>query len=138
MNRSTQATLSSIAATGLRVCVGLIFLIHGWDKFSAGIPATTAWLEGLGVEYAALAAPVVMGAELLAGAALILGLATRFAAFVLLIHTGLAWFLVHRGQGFFVAEGGSEFVILLAVALAGIALSGSGRIGLDRFIVRRR
>lgn len=138
MIRSTKATLSTIAATALRVCVGVIFVFHGWDKLTDGVPATTAWLESLGVGYASLAAPTLIAAELLGGVALVLGLATRFAALVLLVQTGFAWYLVHSGQGFFAAEGGVELVLLLAVALLGFVLTGSARTGLDRFFGSRR
>lgn len=134
MKRSTQAT---VAATLLRVCTGVLFLAHGWQKFTDGVPATTNWLESLGVGYATLAAPVLIGVELLGGAALMLGAATRFVSLVLLAQMVAAWFLVHRGLGPFAAQGGWELVLLLAVVLTGFALTGSGATGVDRLFSRR-
>lgn len=138
MNRSTQATLSSIAATALRICVGVLFVIHGCDKFLRGFDATADWLQSLGLSYVTLASPVLIGAEILGGIALILGLATRFVSLVLLVHTGFTWYLVHRGQGFFLTDGGGELMLLLAVILAGLCLSGSAGTGLDRLFSKRR
>ena len=137
MNRSTQATLAAISSTALRVTVGALFMVHGWWKLTDGVPATTAWLDSLGVGYASLAAPVLIGAELLGGAALVLGLATRFVCLVLLAELGIAWYLVHRGHGLFVADGGWELVLVVAVVLAGFALTGSGGTGLDRLLSGR-
>lgn len=138
MIHSRQAKLSLVAATGLRVVVGVVFMLHGWEKYSAGISKTTSWLESIGIPYATLAAPVLMGVELLGGALLVLGLATRFAALVLLAEMVVAFLTVHQDSGFAAAEGGYELVLVLAVALAGFALAGSGATGLDRLLARRR
>lgn len=138
MTRSAQAALSTLAATALRLVVGAVFIIHGWQKYREGVPATVKWLETMAVPYPSLAAPVLIGVELLGGALLVLGLATRFVSLLLLAEMVAAFFLVHREAGFFAADGGYELVLLLAVVLAGFALTGAGRAGVDRFIGRRR
>lgn len=138
MTGNTQATLATIASALLRLAAGALFMMHGWQKLDDGVPATTAWLESLNLPYATLAAPALIGVELLGGAALVLGVATRFVSLVLLVEMAAAWYLVHRGQGFFAVQGGWELVALLAVVLAGFALTGSGRSGLDRLLGRRR
>ncbi len=75
--------------------------------------------------------------EVVGGAALMLGLFTRLAAVPLAFSMLVATVLVHLPNGFFSSSGGVEFTLLLTVACVALALMGSGKASLDRFLARR-
>ena len=86
----------------LRVIVGFSFLMHGWQKvFQYGIAGTTAGFTQMGVPLPALTAPLVSILELVGGALLLIGLATRLVALLLAIDMLVATLLVHLPGGFF-------------------------------------
>ncbi len=92
----------------------------------------------MGVPAAEIAAPVVAGLELAGGIALILGVLTRIVAALLALDMLGALFLVHAPAGVFAANGGYELVLLLAAAALALALTGAGRISVDRALFGRR
>src|SRR5882672_8547416 len=92
---------SSCGATVLRVVVGIVFLVHGWQKlFQMGLPAVTGMFTQINIPLPAISAPVVTFVELLGGAALVLGLLTTWAAALLAIDMVGAILLVHLRNGF--------------------------------------
>jgi putative oxidoreductase len=123
-------TLPSAGLLVLRLVVGATFLVHGLDKL---IDLTEA--ERL---FAAQSIPVpgatalfVAATETVGGVLLIAGLATSLVAAVLTIDMLVALLTTHIDQGFFVADGGVELVLLLGVASLAIALAGPGRFSVD-------
>jgi putative oxidoreductase len=65
----------------LRIVTGILFFMHGLAKLQKGMAVVVAAFDGYGVP-GWLAYPV-MGIELLGGAALVLGLGARYAAWAL-------------------------------------------------------
>ena len=93
----------------LRVVVGLIFAMHGWQKFNEfTIAGTQASFQEMGVPMADLAAPGVATLELIGGIAMVLGVLTRIFAALLICDMLGAMFIVHLSNGFFVAKNGLE------------------------------
>jgi putative oxidoreductase len=132
----TQQTQWGIAL--LRVVTGVIFFLHGWQKlFEMGHDGVTGFFTSLNIPLPAVAAAIVIAVELLGGLALILGFLTRLVAVPLAIDMLVALVVVHRAK-FFVAEGGYEFVLLLAAASAALFFLGSGAFALDNFSAVRR
>ena len=140
MNVNTK--LSQISArsgawgiTALRVIVGIIFLMHGWEKlYVMGIPATTEFFGELGVPAPMVAAAAIGALEVIGGLALIGGLLTRLVAIPLALDMATAIILVHLPMGFFAADGGFELALLLLVSAVALVLSGSGACALDSFV----
>jgi putative oxidoreductase len=121
----------------LRVVVGLTFLMHGWQKlFEMGIPGVTGFFGQLGVPAPMMAATLVSVLELVGGAALLVGLFTRWVAIPLAVDMLVALLLVHLPAGFF-APDGYELVLLLLGGSIALALAGPGAFALDRLIGRR-
>ncbi|MGI5487950.1 DoxX family protein [Microtetraspora malaysiensis] len=115
-----------------RVGIGVIFLIHGWQKLTTmGLSGTTAFFEQIGIPLPGLAAPAVTVLELAGGAALILGAALPVVGTLLALDMLGAIAFVHGGNGFTVDKGGYEFVLALAVAAVAIGFSGGGTLALD-------
>jgi putative oxidoreductase len=123
----------------LRAGVGLVFLMHGWQKlFEMGIPGVAGFFGQLGIPAPMPAATLVSLLEFVGGAALLAGLFTRWVAIPLGIDALVATLLVHLPRGFFVAQGGYELVLLLLVGSVALALAGPGAFALDGLIARGR
>src|SRR6516164_10697064 len=82
-----------IAETFVRIVIGVMFLMHGSGKLTAGPGAVAAnMLAKNGLEPAILWAYVIIFLELVGGICLIIGLFTRFFAAALAI-SGFRWWL---------------------------------------------
>ncbi|HKM61392.1 MAG TPA: DoxX family protein [Acidisphaera sp.] len=119
----------------LRVSLGVLFLAHCALKLFVFTPAGTAqFFASVGVP--GLAAYAVIAAELLAGAALIAGFATRYVALLATPILLGAIVAVHAANGFFfdAPHGGWEYPAFWIVALLVQALLGDGAfaVGLRR------
>ncbi len=102
----------------LRVAVGAVFIMHGgrtiFIKGTSWFAAT--YLESTGVPYPLILAVIVPLVELAGGISLTIGFYPRVAALFLAGEMATAFFLVHMKKGFFVAEGGFEFAMVLFAA----------------------
>lgn len=129
----------SIGILILRLALGIIFTMHGWQKFHqwtiAGVEAT---FTGMGVPGATIAAPAVTILELVGGVLLILGVATRILGVLFAADMVGAVAFAHGPAGFFVTEGGYEFVVILGAAALALAFLGAGIFSVDHSIAGRR
>ncbi|MEU5152762.1 DoxX family protein [Glycomyces sp. NPDC021274] len=116
-----------------RVVLGVVFIAHGWQKFSEnGMDATVQGFEGLGIPAPALSAYFTVGAELIGGAMLIVGALLPLAGLALAGVMFGAMYFVHPLDGaFFSQEGGYEYVLLLAAIAIAIGFSGGGALAVD-------
>ncbi|MDK3073825.1 DoxX family protein [Sedimentitalea sp. JM2-8] len=126
----TTQTNADYAAFALRVSSGLLFLAHGWLKISVfTVAGTVGYFESLGLP--GIFAYLTIFAEIVGGAALVLGVATRLVSLALIpVLLGATW--VHAGNGWqFSAEGGGwEFPLFWTMVQASIAALGSGAFAL--------
>lgn len=116
-----------VAILVLRLGLGIVMLAHGLQKFGQGMDGVSSFFGSVGIPLPAVAAPVVAGIETVGGIALIVGVLTRIVAALLAVSSTVALFTVHIGAGFFVADGGYELVLLLAIALVAVIIAGPGR-----------
>ncbi len=114
----------------LRVALGAVFIVHGWDKFG-DVSSVAGFLGSLSVPAAGVLAWVVTLVELLGGVALVLGVFTHWAAKLLAINMIFALALVHFKNGFLVSAGGYEFVLVLFAAALSLSITGAGKHSLD-------
>lgn len=117
----------------LRLGVGIIFVVHGVGKLFAvgptalGISGTANFFASLGIPAALFFAWVVALVETLGGAALLLGIFTRYAALLLAVDMLTALLVFHLSKGFSILNGGYEFVLLLLLANLSLLLNGAGQ-----------
>lgn len=126
------------AALILRVSLGVMYIAHSLvlKHFTYTLPGTVQFFESLGLP--AALAYATFWAELLGGAALLLGLGTRWVSLLLLpILAGATW--VHAGNGwvFSAANGGWEYPAFLIVVSFVAALLGDGKYALGNVIRNR-
>jgi putative oxidoreductase len=131
--------MATLALAILRVVLGFIFAVHGWQKYNdIGVAGMQAGFGQMGVPNAEVFAVLVIVLELVGGVLLILGFLSRPIAALLAVEMIGALVLVHAPNGFFVNENGYELVLILAAAALTIALAGPGRFSLDYAVFGRR
>ena len=133
---SYMSAWSDYAPLVLRLATGTIFALHGLQKLQGGLPGTTGFVSSLGFPMPEVFAVLLIAAELGGGILLILGLLTRLAAKALVIVSLFALFLVHFANGFFMATGGYEYILLLLAASVSLMLTGGGKWSLDRMVLK--
>jgi putative oxidoreductase len=120
-----------------RAVLGVVFVVHGWQKWADGIGGTQEGFAAMGVPLADVSAVALAALEVGGGALLVLGALTAVVAPLLGVGMlGAAWF-AHR-DAFLVADGGLEFVLVLAAAAFLLALVGPGRWSVDALLSRER
>ena len=123
----------------LRVAVGAVFIAHGAQKvFVYSFAGTSGSFAEMGVPLASIAGPLVGLLELIGGALLVLGLATRVVAVALAAEMAVASILVHLPFGIFATEGGYELPLALAASAIALVFAGAGRFSFDAVLTRSR
>lgn len=121
-----------------RIGIGIVFLTHGLQKLTVwGQSGTAEAFEGMGVPAPSVSAFVATWIEILGGAALILGLLVPIFGVLLFLQMLAAFFLVHVGNGVYVADGGFELVAALGLGALLLAVVGAGAFSVDRFLARK-
>jgi putative oxidoreductase len=110
----------------LRIMTGLLFIAHGTAKYF-GFPQV-AMFDGLQMMSPGGIAGLL---ELIGGALIILGLFTRYAAFVLSGMMAVAYFMAHAGQSFHPILNGGELAILYCFIFLYLAAAGPGPWSID-------
>ena len=128
---------ASWGITLLRVMIGVVFLMHGGQKLLVfGFHGVAGMLASLKIPLPATSAVVLTMVELLGGAGLLLGLATRIAAALLVVEMLVAVLAVHLKNGFFLPAG-FEYALTLLVGNLCLALAGPGELSIDGMVARR-
>jgi len=114
----------SLGFVFIRVAVGLVFFMHGWNKVN-----NLSMVEGMFVHFGLGGGMGIFIAwlEVLGGLSLILGLLTRVFGVIFGIEMLVAIFLTGFGRGLYQPH---ELEIVLMLLSFGLALAGSGRYSL--------
>ena len=123
-----QSILHDIAHFGVRITIGLIFIMHSLGKFEPGFAEN---LPNMGLP-AEMQFPIAL-AEFVPGILLIIGGLTRISASLLSIVMLGAIFLVKGAQNF-TGKGGTELDILLLAGCLVIIVIGPGRISVSHIL----
>ena len=135
-------TDNSLSGLLMRISAGVIFAAHGAQKLfgsfgGGGLEGTAQWMASIGLEPGYLMALAAGSAEFFGGIALLLGLLTRPAAFVLAMTMLVAVITVHLPNGLFLSNNGYEFGLALLAITGAIVLNGGGKLSLDRLLSAR-
>lgn len=127
--------MTSLALLIARVGLGIVFVAHGWQKFDdMGVKAVGSGFSKMGVPAPELAAYYSTFAELVGGAALLIGAFTAVAGLLLVADMVGAFLFMHIDKGVFVAEGGYELVVALGVGALLLAIFGAGKYSVDGLV----
>lgn len=133
--RSLSDRLRWLSPLLLRLVLGVTFIKTGWGKLQH-LDRVEQYFTSLHIPAAHIQAPMVAGIEFIGGLLLLLGLATRVAAALLVgvmlvaIYTAI-W---PEADGITAVLGGIEAIYL--AAFAHLALNGGGALSLDRVVGR--
>jgi len=128
----------------LRLALGLIFVLHGWMNVVGGQESfLREMLAMVGWSPPDLVIWSITGLELLGGVALMLGVFTREAAFLLAVEMVVAVVLFHIRQGFFIVAVpnaplayGFEYHLALVGGLVCLVFAGPGGFALWERTIR--
>ena len=130
------ASMMPITYTLVRIVVGIMFLVHVSAKFKAGPDAVAAGaMAHAGLQPALMFAYAAIILEAVGGAALVIGLFTRFFAAALAIEMAIALITVHLPKGYAAGAGGYEYVLLIGAVLFAIAIRGGGPYSVDEKLI---
>jgi putative oxidoreductase len=118
--------LEPFAFAALRIVSGFLFMCHGAQK-----------LFGAFGGHAMLHVPLMLAAGVIefgGGTLILLGLFTRFAAFIASGEMAFGYFMAHGGLGrkFFPIENGGEPAVVYCFLFLFIACHGAGRFAADK------
>lgn len=117
----------------LRIFVALTFFQHGTHKFFNFPPGPS--FKGIDLATMHGWAGTI---ELVAGALILVGLFTRFSAFIAAGEMAVGYFVVHAPASFFPAKNGGENAYLFCFVFLFFVFAGPGPISLDHGLKRRR
>lgn len=121
----------------LRLVLPAIFIVHGYQKvFVFGIAGVTGMFTQMGIPMAVVVAPFISVLELVGGIALLFGLFTRVAAFLLACDMFGAMLFVHGKNGYSAPKGIENVLSNFGMCVA-VALVGAGIYSIDAMLARR-
>ena len=121
--------LHDVAHMGLRVSLGVIFIVHGFGKF--GNPGFGGWIASMGIPVE-LQIPIAL-AEFVPGVLLLIGVLTRISGAILSVVMLGAIFLV-KGASNLTGDGGYELDLILLAASLVVIVSGPGKVSISHLI----
>jgi putative oxidoreductase len=120
-----------LALLVLRVCLGIIFVYHGYPKLVHANAGMGEFFVAHGLP--GYLVPVAGILEGFGGALLVLGLFTRPVALLLAIEMGVAIWKVHSGHGYMAVKD-YEFPLAVGAACFALATVGAGAVSMDYLI----
>jgi putative oxidoreductase len=128
---SSNPRRADLGLTLLRVVVGVIFVLHGYQKlFVMGISGVSGAFAHMGAPMPGFTGPLFAVAEPVFGIAVILGLLTRLGTLWFILDMAGAIAIVHMKNGWS-GQGGMEFPVLLLIASFAVFLGGPGAFAID-------
>jgi putative oxidoreductase len=133
------AAAQNAAIAVLRIVIGVVFVMHGYQKlFVYGPAGVTDAMGKMGIPFPAVSAWLASLAEFGGGLAFLLGFGTRLAAIPLAVTMLVALFKVHLTNGFFLDKQGFEYVLTLLGGIVALGLLGSGAWSVDGLLGKRK
>ncbi len=120
----------------IRIWLGCAMTYHGFPGIfnKQGVLEFSKFLTSLNVPLPVFSAYLSLGAELICGVLILLGLFTRFASFALLINFSIAVLVAHDGK--ILGEG--ELAFLYWLFSMSVFLKGVSPFSLDLYLFKRK
>jgi putative oxidoreductase len=138
-NSALTQTARDLVLLVARVGLGVIMLAHAKLEYDFGgsLGGVGRMFEQAGVPLGSLSGPANVLFELVGGIAMILGAAVPVVGVLMALNMAGAWMFVHTSGLFAMDHNGPELVITLGLLGLVLAVTGSGRFGVDHLVVRR-
>ncbi|SET33974.1 DoxX family protein [Geodermatophilus poikilotrophus] len=134
--QNTRDVVLLVARAGL----GVLMVAHAKVEYDFGgsLAGVGRLFAEAGVPLGTLTGPANVLFELVGGIAMVLGVAVPVVGVLMALNMVGAWVFVHTSGLFAMDHNGPELVIALGLLSLVLAVTGSGRLGLDHLLVRRR
>jgi putative oxidoreductase len=138
-NSALTQTARDLVLLVARVGLGVMMLAHAKLEYDFGgsLGGVGRMFEQAGVPLGSLSGPANVLFELVGGIAMILGAAVPVVGVLMALNMAGAWMFVHTSGLFAMDHNGPELVITLGLLGLVLAVTGSGRFGVDHLVVRR-
>jgi putative oxidoreductase len=138
-NTALARTTRDLVLLVARVGLGVLMVMHAKLEYDFGgsLAGVGRLFAEAGVPLPALTGPANVLFELVGGIAMLLGAAVPVVGVLMALNMAGAWIFVHTSGLFAMDHNGPELVIALGLLSLVLAVTGSGRFGLDHLIVRR-
>jgi putative oxidoreductase len=138
-NTALAQTTRDLVLLVVRVGLGVIMVAHAKLEYDFGgsLAGVGRLFAQAGVPLPAVTGPANVLFEVVGGIAMILGAAVPVVGVLMALNMAGAWAFVHTSGLFALDHNGPELVIALGLLSLVLAVTGSGRFGLDHLIVRR-
>ncbi len=122
-----------------RVGLGVMMIVHSKVVYDYGgsLGGVVEAFDQSGVPLPAITGPANLFGELIGGALLILGFGVPVIGALMAVNMVGAWIFVHTSGLFAFDRNGPELVIALGLLSLVLAVTGSGRFGLDHLVFGR-
>jgi putative oxidoreductase len=122
-----------------RVGLGVMMLAHARLEYDFGgsLAGVGQLFAESGVPLPTLTGPANVLFEVVGGIAMIVGVGVPIVGVLMVLNMVGAWIFVHTSGLFAMDHNGPELVIALGLLSLVLAVTGSGRVGLDHLIARR-
>ena len=124
------AAVSDLWYPLIRITVGAILFVHGWNKINSGVAGVTGFFEKAEFVPATAFAYAAIFLETVGAICIVLGLFTRVFAAMIAIQMAIITFVVMMPQGW----GRMEPTFMWGLIMFAVALRGGGPYSLDRVI----
>ena len=133
-------TTRDLVLLAARVGLGVLMVAHAKVEYDFGgsLAGVGRLFAEAGVPLGTLTGPANVLFELVGGLAMVLGLAVPVVGVLMALNMVGAWVFVHTSPLYSMDHNGPELVIALGLLSLVLAVTGSGRLGLDHLLVRRR
>lgn len=136
---SRSITSTDFGLLLLRFALAAVFIAHGGQKVFGwwdgdGLAQTVTKMSSGGIPVFLVYTAAFT--EFFGGVAVLIGLLTRLASLGLAITMAVAMFKVHFAKGFFLADKGYEYTLVLLLLSLGLMLIGPGKLALADFETR--
>src|SRR6266568_6267398 len=120
--------------TAVRVMTGLLFAVHGYQKFARGLGDVSAYFAKISIPFPGVMAPFIAALEVVGGLLLIIGLLTRAvsALFAVEMLVTTVWVKLALGAGW----NASDLDRMLLVAGILMILAGPGAAAVDNLVFK--
>ncbi len=139
-NTGLVQTTRDLVLLVARIGLGVMMVAHAKLEYDFGgsLAGVGRLFAEAGVPLPALTGPANVLFELVGGIAMILGAAVPVVGVLMALNMAGAWIFVHTSGLFAMDRNGPELVIALGLLSLVLAVTGSGRFGVDHLLVRRR
>jgi putative oxidoreductase len=122
-----------------RIGLGVMMLAHAKLEYDFGgsLAGVGQLFAQSGVPLPAITGPANVLFEFVGGIMMILGLVVPIVGVLMALNMAGAWIFVHTSGLFAMDHNGPELVVTLGLLSLVLAVTGSGRFGLDHLIVTR-